>query len=759
MRFFAYITALIMAAGCSGVKYLESGQYYYSGASVSYQKPQKMKVPGSVKEEVNTLLRPDPNAKLLGSRPRVYFWHKAGKVEKDKGFKHWMKNKLGRKPVYFSDVKTDEVTQQIEQTLVNNGYFDADVDYEVIEKKHTKGINYIASVSNPYRYDTIIIDIQDSVLSKGIEDTPTKPEIAPGQRYDLTDLQSERARIEAGLKERGYYNFDDNYLLFRADSTIGGRQVDLYMTMKNDAPGAVSKIYTIGQVYVYSNFDFNSDSLTAKDTTVIDGIHYLHSDNAFRPEIIASHVQFKPGNIYRKEHELITLNRLIQLDVFKYVNIDYETISDDKLRVKIFLIPQKKKSVRMELQAVSKSNNFVGPNFLANYKNRNAFRGAETYELNLEAGYEVQISGSNENQALNSYTLGLENVITVPRVISPLNINYESTRFIPQTKFKLGFRTLRRINFFQLNSIEAAYGFDWRETSVKRHLLYPVDIDYIQLGSTSEEFEAILEDNPLLRQSYEEQFILGTTYSFFFNTQNDAGRSSRSNFYFNGNIDLSGNLMHLAQSGLRNEDNTDEQPYEILGTPYSQFVRGDIDFRYFLQTGRDSKLATRLIAGVGYPFGNSNTLPYTKQFAIGGSTSLRAFRARSVGPGIYRVPDSVSYIDQTAEIKFEMNFEYRFPIVGVFKGAVFTDMGNIWTLDTDDNRPGSEFSFSSLINDLAIGTGIGLRIDVNFFVLRFDFAYPLRAPGIEEGSKWLVKNADARSDFSPILNIAIGYPF
>ncbi|MDX5347269.1 MAG: outer membrane protein assembly factor [Hymenobacteraceae bacterium] len=208
------------------------------------------------------------------------------------------------------------------------------------------------------------------------------------------------------------------------------------------------------------------------------------------------------------------------------------------------------------------------------------------------------------------------------------------------------------------------------------------------------------------------------------------------------------------------EKATDDEPRTVIGQPYSQYSRFETDFRYYYKVGRESKIATRLIAGVGIPFGNSSTLPYVKQFTIGGTNSIRAFRARSIGPGTYKIPDELvqSFFDQTGDIKLETNIEYRFPISGFFKGALFVDAGNIWLLKESADRPGGEFKASDFLNELAVGTGFGLRVDVEFFVLRFDFGIPVRVP--YEGGRNVI------SDFSPglgdngfVLNIAVGYPF
>ncbi len=759
--YFLLLSGLLFA-GCTANKYLSEDQKFYEGAEIKFVPKKNLQDGAEINREIERLLRPDPNSKLLGSRPRPWFYGLAGNVEKEKGFKHWVKTKLGRKPVLIQDVDISRSKLQIESTLKNNGYFGARVTSEVKESKHAATVNYKADISSPFHYDTIHYDISDSILSDKISRLAIESEIKKGDRYDLDDLKQERLRLEKALKDQGYYHFSNEYLLFRADSTVGNKQVEMFLNLKQTTPNDARAVYDIKKVNLFTNYTFKSDSTTSSDTTVANNINFIQSRNDFRPEIITEQVVIRPGKVYSKENELITLNRLIQLDVFKYVNIDYEE-NGNELNANIYLSPYKKKSIRLELQAVSKSNSFVGPNFNATFKNRNIFRGAESYELNFNAGYEVQVGGNAGNQPLNSYTIGLENVLTIPRIISPFNIRNRSSRFVPQTKIKLGFRTLKRINFFTLNSIDAAYGFNWRETKTKRHELYPVDINFIQLGKVSSEFDSVLNVNPLLRRSYEEQFILGTTYSFYYNSQNDEDRESRSDLYFNGNVDLSGNLMHVAQSGVREEENTAENPYEILGSPYSQFVKADFDIRYYFQIAKRHRIATRLISGVGYAFGNSTTLPYTKQFAIGGSTSIRAFRARSVGPGEFKVSESETFIDQTADIKLEANFEYRFPIIGAFRGAVFTDAGNIWTIREDEQRPGGEFDPKKFVSQLAVGAGVGLRFDAEFFVLRFDLAFPLRIPTEDRGDRWrfrdiAIEDKDWRKE-NLILNIAIGYPF
>jgi outer membrane translocation and assembly module TamA len=341
---------------------------------------------------------------------------------------------------------------------------------------------------------------------------------------------------------------------------------------------------------------------------------------------------------------------------------------------------------------------------------------------------------------------------------------------LPQTKFKVGYTFQERLQYFRLNSFNISGGYTWRETMLKTHELFPVDITFVQTGNTSAEFDQLLEENPVLDNSFQNQFILGSRYSFTYNTQlNDQveqkyglKKKSKSDFYFRGTLDLSGNLAHAFQSIKSNEE---EEPYNFFNAPYSQFVRTDLDFRYFLKLNKRSKIATRIATGIGYAFGNSETMPYIKQFSVGGSISLRAFPARSVGPGTYNIfeYDSITFIDQRGDIKLESSVEYRFDIVNSLKGALFVDAGNIWLVKEDSLRPGGKFDKNKFLKEIAVGTGFGLRFDFNFFVSRFDLAFPIRKPYREPGDRWVLdeinfSSRDWRRE-NLIFNIAIGYPF
>ncbi len=315
---------------------------------------------------------------------------------------------------------------------------------------------------------------------------------------------------------------------------------------------------------------------------------------------------------------------------------------------------------------------------------------------------------------------------------------------IPKTRMSLEIDYLSRSKLFSLASVSTNFGYVWNTNRYVTHEFNPISINYVNLAKTSPEFEQILEENPFLRSSFEQQFIAGITYAFTYNGLADAGK--RHQFFLTSTLDIAGNGLSLISGG-------GSKPQTILGLEYAQYAKTDIDLRYHLKTGRDQKLAARVFGGIGIPYGNSEIMPFPKQYFSGGPYSVRAFRIRSLGPGTY-APEagSNSFFDQSGNIRLEANLEYRFPIVSFLKGALFADAGNVWNTKENEALPGGKFS-SSFKDEFGIGTGVGMRIDIQGFVIRFDLAAPIRTPSLPKGERW---------DFdykNPLLNFAIGYPF
>ncbi len=748
----------VFASGCSNTAYLARGEKLYTGADVNIEEKESIPNKGALESQLELLAKPEPNGKFLGLFRLKLSLYNIG----------IFKESLGEPPVLLHSVAPDRVAAKMRTLLESKGYFQADVHYMVREEENTADILYTAAIHSPYRINGVTVKDSNSTLLDTIHTIMGKTLLGTGDQYDLVKLKQERERIDAALKEKGYFYFSPDFIVFQADSTAGNRTVDLSLQLKSDIPVEATRIYTIGNIYIYSGYSLNRDTviIPAGDTVSVGGCYYIDLDEKFKPDVIVRSIFFRKGAEYsRKDHDL-TLNRLMNLGVFKFVNIRFveaDSAGIPRLEPHIYLTPLPTKNIRFELRGVSQSNNLAGPVFESSFRNRNLFGGAELFTQTFEAGVQTPVGGGPSGG--NSYEIGTRGELDLPKFATPFKLENVSSLFVPKTRIVLGLSFLHRLLYYQLFSVDASFGYTWKESINTEHNLSPLSITSAHLTNTTQKFDDLLSTNPFLRKSFEEQFIIGQNYSFLYNDQLEKDHSNH--VYFKGSVDLSGNLLQLLQSMFIKHPATPDTPYQIFGTTYSEYYKFDIDFRKYYNTNdQTSSLANRLIVGIGIPYGNSATLPYVKQFYIGGSNSVRAFAAGGLGPGSYKIPDSVaanSFIDQAGDIKLEANSEYRFPIVSILRGALFVDAGNIWLLREDSSRPGSQFSAKTFIDEIAVGTGFGLRLDLSFFILRFDLAFPLRVPSLPSNERWVISKINFGDPSwrknNLALNIAIGYPF
>lgn len=485
------IYSLILS--CSGTKFLKEGESFYTGAEINFDTQGKRVGRKKIlRRELEEYIQPKPNKTILGMRPGVWFYFIAGTPKKKRGLKSFIKNKLGKPPVLIKDATPDRSAKILNGQLYNEGYFQSQVSYTVKTKKKESKVIYNIILPRPYRLDTIRYpQPKDSVYASVLRKLELTSLLKPKQRYDLERMQAEQERIEEELENVGFYYFDDRYLIFEADTTVGKRKVHLALKLEKGIPPRAKKIFRINDVNVFPNYTLTTDSLdAAKNTKVVDGFNYIDTAHNFRPEIITRVINLRKGNIYSREDQNFTLSHLMGLGVFKYVNIKFvEAYSDSALlNANIYLTPLKKKSLRAEFEAVSKSNNFVGPGLTFTFTNRNFLRGAELFQLKLNTAYEVQISSQNQGGPLNSFEAGLESSLTVPRFITPIRINYNSREYLPKTIFKFGVTLQNRVKFFRLNSFNLNYGYNWLETAAKSHELYPIDISFVKTDKKSPNF-------------------------------------------------------------------------------------------------------------------------------------------------------------------------------------------------------------------------------------------------------------------------------
>jgi len=753
---------ILLLAACSGTKHLPAGETLYTGADIILESTETIKK-RPIKKTVQNVVRPQPNKSYLGMRPRLWLYMVAGEDPKTRLGKR-LKN-TGEAPVYMSSVKPGVTANIIDASLFNIGIFNGYAQFQIIEKKNTAKVVYTSIIHAPYTISELRYAIADDSLNHWIEAGKNRTLIKPGADYNLELLQNERVRIDDLLKNRGYFYFNPDYLLFKADTSMADRTLTLILTLKDSIPEHAKTVYRINKVFIDQDFSLNAEeSENASDTTMV--VDYVfagkRSEMKIKPKVILRSVYLREKEIYARKNHIITLNRLMSMGNFKFVQMkfsDSDTTGKGLLDVAILMTPMPWRTLRAEMDIVSKSNNFTGPRLNISLINRNTFRGAEFLNLNLAGSFEAQLGG--KGKSLFSYSVNPQAELAFPRFIVPFNTRRRGNIYVPKTRFSLSYHYLKRVGYFDMNTFQFVYGYKWRQNIRTEHELNPVNLSYTSIKNRSTTFKELLESNPFLKRSYEEQFIAGGDYTFTYNEQ--VYPNKKVQYFLSSTIEAAGNAFSLAKN-IAGEKPSSENPSHVMGSAYSQYAKVSFDARGYYNFSGSDKLAFRLYAGVANPYGNSDVLPYSKQFFSGGPNSIRAFQIHSVGPGThYQDNDNVSFLKLGGEIKLETNAEYRFTMYRFLKGALFVDAGNVWLHQSNVTNTGTPFVSSRFMNELAVGAGFGLRIDVSFFILRFDLGIPIRKPWLEDGHRWVLDelkfgNATWRKE-NLVLNIAIGYPF
>lgn len=750
--FIFIIGFILLLSSCSGLKAVPDGDLLYTGAKVTLEKDDVSKSERkAIEQQINVLLVPKPNPSLLGMRPSLFFYNLAGEVKKDKGFRYWLKYKVGKEPVLFSKVDLDYNADIIQNYVENIGYFNAKTTADSTKNGKKAKAEYNVSLRKQYKIKSLKFPADSTLLSKEIAKTMDKTLLKIGKPYNLQIIKDERSRIDARLKERGFFYFDENYLLVQVDSTVANHEVALILKIKGEISEKAQQQYRINNINIYPDFKINDTINSKKDSVLVyKDFSIYDQEKNFKPIIYDRTLYFKKEDLYNRTNHNLSLNRLITLGTFKFVKNQFTTAEGKEgyLDANYYLTPLPRKSIRVELLAKTNSANYNGTELNVNWSNRNTFRAAELLTISAFGGIEVQISG--QNNGFNVYRFGGEANLIWPRFITPFTLR-SSSGFVPRTKLNVLYENQIRQQLYNLNTFKSSFGYIWKENERKEHELKVTEITFVNSNSVSDLYKQQILENPSLSTVIDKQLIFGPNYSYtYMNTM----LPKKHTIYYKGSMDLSGNA-----AGLLLGSNSSNEPKRILDVPFSQFIKLESDFRHYLNLGGELQLASRALFGAGFAYGNSSTLPFIKQFFIGGTSSIRAFRARSIGPGIFDGNNqNTGFLpDQSGDIKLEFNTELRGKIYNFVKGAVFIDAGNIWLLNKNPLKPGAEFS-GKFLDQLAVGAGAGLRFDFSFIILRTDFAFPLKYPSNNEFNDIKIFNANWQKD-NLIFNLAIGYPF
>ena len=762
-----FFGTISFAVSCSNTKYLKEGEMLYTGAEIKIENDSLSKSSKKVlKSELEDNLTPKPNSSFLGLRPKLFFYNIAKEPKKEKGFNYWLKYKIGEKPVLLSDVDREFNKDIIVNYSENKGYFNAKATYDTVSKNKKAQVIYTLRPGNQYLINKVKFQNDSISVTEEIVKVSDKTLLKEGNPFDLGVIKSERERIDNQLKQKGFYYFHPDNLIIQADSTVTkNHKVELNVKLKENTPDLAKQQFTIDKVIVFPNYNIrdvkdgkynipmDSDSLAKY---AHDDIYVIDPELKFKPKIFDRALYFKKGDLYNRADHNLTLNRLINLGVFKFVKNEF-VISDSlnhKFDTYYLLTPRQIQSLRLEALGRTNSANYAGSELNLNWTHRNLFRGAEQFKASVYGAFDVQIGGPKD--AKNLFRAGANAQLSIPRIVAPFRFN-SSSAFVPRTNISIGYEFQNRTEYYTLNTFSGSFGYLWKENVRKEHDLKIIDITYVTPANVTPLYDSISAKSQALQRVVQKQLIFGPTYSY---TYTNTMLPKKNTIYYKGTLDLAGNLTGLF-SGANVKDGKQKS---IFGVPFSQYAKMEHDFRFYHKLGDKSSFASRFIGGIAYPYGNSDNIPFSKQFFSGGSNSIRAFRARTLGPGSFdpRTIKQGYYFDQSGDIKLELNAEYRANIYKFLNVAFFADAGNIWLVNDDIQRPGAKFS-NDFLSEIAVGAGFGLRLDFSILILRLDLAMPFRVPYYEKGDRWTFDkinfgNSSWRRD-NLILNIAIGYPF
>lgn len=759
-----WLLFLFLISACSTTKKLTGDEILYSGVKeIKIDMPKDVKLTGTQKSSVSSPLSVPPNNPLYSPYVRspfpvglwVYNWN----IKKEKGLKWWLYRKLSKKPVLISDVQPELRLKIVDNAMKDYGFYGTRLRYEIIPKRNPKKakINYWVELPEPFQYGEIQLWGWENRMDSIVGATMARSYLKTGERYDVNILNEERQRIAGNLRNAGYYFFQPGYIEFLADTTVGNKVTDIRIGLKQGIPANALRPYKLGEVKVVLSGNSVSGTL---DSLYDDGVKIVYErPGSLKPSVITRAVKVRPGQSYSAARQNRTQANFVQLGVFKYANMTIsapDSAQSGLLHMQIngeYSLPIQ---TDVEVDVSSKSNNLLGPGLILGISNHNLFRRAQNLSLQLTGAYEWQVGGNKDatgnSGLINSYELGANFNLSVPRLMVPKFMKTEKDRR-EQTHYQIGTDLLNRHNYFRMISFWGSATYDYNSSSRSYHSITPFKLNYTYLLKTSHSFDSVVNKNPSVAQSFHNQFIPSMSYTYKYDRPVSYRNPNR--LLWQSSITQAGNIIAGIQylTGDRQGEGK-----TILNNRYSQFLKLTTELIGYKSIDNNNQLATRIMGGIGYAYGNSSVMPYSEQFYIGGSNSIRAFHIRSIGPGSYHPEKtSTSYLDQTGDIKLEGNVEYRFKIYERFNGALFLDAGNVWLLRKEEQRPGGEFRVKELWKEIALGTGCGLRYDITYIVIRADLGIPLHAPYDTGKSGYYNMNTSFWKGL--VLNLAIGYPF
>lgn len=776
----------IGCASCSVTRKIPDGQYLVQKVRIEDDKstPRKERIRAA---ELERYVRQSPNKRFLGLNVGVWLYEQAN-PDKHNWWNNW-KRRIGQEPVLLDMDLTERSAKNLKVYMDSRGFLSSEATYEVdtTSRRKRASITYRTRQLLPYRIDSISYDFRDKFLEQIILPDTAHTLIRRGDIFDITRLNEERERIASYLKDRGYYNFSVNNIEYIADTLAGDHLVDLKVVVKQyltgyDARGEAvmdnHTVYRIDRINIFPNYDpaaGRSDPhfRDRLDTLYYRGLNIVYEGKPnLRPSVLRQAVPLYPNYVYNADQVTRTYTDLMSLGYFRSTkvafveqprDVDITNIvtyvgesadstqtrytQEGYLQCDILCTPALKQSFKVELEG-STTSSFYGLSATVGYQNRNIFRGAESFDIAFTGGYEFMKTPDARKR--NATEFGVTTGLSFPRFLMPFRTRRYRSVNQPKTKLEFSINFQDR-PFYRRTLSSLGLTYMWSNARYSSFSLRPVDINVVDMGYLD---DAFLEgtQNEYLKESFKTSFIAGLNFGYVFNNQlkHIGGNATLVRF----NLETAGNLIdgleHLFSKPVQGQSY-----YHIFGIRYSQYVRSDLSLSRKIMLGEKVALAGRIYAGVAWPYGNSDAMPFDRLFYAGGGNGMRGWAPRTLGPGTTPRKTDTEYPMQLGDLKLEANLELRFPIWGILHGATFFDAGNVWYMNSKRYDADAIFHFRDFYKELGFNTGFGLRFDIKFVVLRLDWGVQLYNPGEPVGERW-IHNFKWRN---MALNFGVGYPF
>jgi len=743
-------------------------------------------------EDLSSYIKQKPNRKILGLFRFHLTVYSIGNKGKENRIKKWMKNTIGEAPVILDTFLTDKSVKQMILYLNNKGYFTAKVSRSFVYNTRKKKVQVIYNVKafEAYKVLQVNYEIEDQDIRSFVINDTNNSLLKAGKNYDVDELQTERDRITKNLKENGYYEFSKEYITYRIDSSLNS--VKLKITCKINQSKTKVRLansdsiiitnhprFLIQKIYIYPDYKtlqldtIKYDTIKVsiaqrKKSSIPNTYYFIVKENApikVKFKTLTQSVFIEPGQYFNIKDVDRTYKRLSDLRFYKFINITFNNSENDSmidgmklLDCRIQLTRTATQSINYEFEGTNSSGDLgIAGNVV--YQNKNFFKGAEIFSVKAKGALEVRrISGQKDPSDLiyawlpfNTVETGLETGLDIPKFFVPIRAERFPKYFKPKTSIQAGLNYQKRPDYTRYIT-NVSFGYDWKENEKKRHILNPVEINSVKIKLDPLFEQSIAGLSERLKSGYKDHLTTALKYTFLFSNQ--LNNKSKKFVFFRGSFEAAGNLLSAISKplGFVKKDN---DYYTVFGIRYAQYLRADADFRHFNKINKNTTFAYRTAFGIGFPYGNLPVMPFEKSFFVGGANDIRAWQIRTLGPGSFN--DSLnSVLDKTGDIMLEGNIEYRFGIYHFLQGAAFVDAGNVWLMYKNAKFKDGEFLLNNFYKQIAIGAGLGIRLDFSFFVFRIDAAAPLKNPVFPEGNRWQVKSLTFK-DIN--LNLGIGYPF